>query len=348
MASHIFKSVVFLEEIGNFFDLDNSAKCTTLGCMKTLLVSSAIEYFLFHCQYEKKLSTYTLSAYALDLKQFRRYVSGSKEDVLLSACSPEIIRDYLKSLSSYKPKSIKRKLASVKAFFHYIEMTEKDFRNPMHKLHIRIKLPLILPSVLSSAEVSSIFNFLYKQKYMATTTLPREKQHHLLRSIAIIELLFGAGIRVSELSALTNSSVDMEAGILRIYGKGNKERIIYICQQPILAALREYKSGQTHCESSSQAPFFTNRYGQRLEPQSIRNIVRTISRQAGLDKRVTPHTFRHTFATCLLEEGVDIKYIQTILGHSSLSTTQIYTHVSNLSQKNILLTHHPRRRIPYS
>ena len=316
--------------------------------MKTLFVSSAIERFLFHCQYEKKLSGYTLSAYALDLRQFRIYISKSKGDLLLGECSTEKIKDYLKFLSFYKPKSIKRKLASVKAFFHYIEMVEDDFCNPMHKLHIRIKLPLVLPSVLSSAEVASIFNFLYQQKHFVFATLPEGKRRHLLRGIAIIELLFGSGIRVSELSTLTNSSVDMETGILRIHGKGNKERIIYICQQSILAALREYKAGQTPCASCSQAPFYTNRYGRRLEPQSIRNIVRKISHQAGLNKRVTPHTFRHTFATSLLEEGDDIKYIQTILGHSSLSTTQIYTHVTNLSQRNILLTHHPRRRIPYS
>ncbi len=136
----------------------------------------------------------------------------------------------------------------------------------------------------------------------------------------------------------------MGNGEVRIIGKGNKERIIHICQPETLQALHrwlELKNGA--CES--QAPFFTNRLHRGLSTQSVRQMIRHIVTAAGIEKHVTPHTFRHTFATLLLEEDVDVRYIQSLLGHSSIATTQIYTHVNMNKQRQILQTKHPRKRI---
>lgn len=296
---------------------------------------------MFHCQYEKNLSTKTLAAYALDLSQFTTFTAAAQ--LSFADITVENIRDFLRNISHYKPKTIKRKIATLKAFFNYIEQEDEAFYNPMHRLRIRIKVPSLLPNVLTAEEVRKLLQHLYSQKRQTGAATARARSM-LLREIALVELLFGTGLRISELCALTTATIDLQAGIVRVYGKGSKERIIQICQPPILNALRAYRASLP-LHDISTAPFFLNRYGKKLEPQSVRAIVKRSAQRAGITKRVTPHTFRHTFATLLLEEGVDIKYIQTILGHSSLTTTQIYTHVTNTTQRLILRGYHPRRNI---
>lgn len=304
-------------------------------------LQSAIELFMFHCQYEKNLNKKTLAAYALDLSQFSTFIASmqlSFTDITL-----ENIRDFLKKISHYKPKTIKRKMATLKALFNYIEFEYENFYNPIRRMRVHIKVPSLLPNVLTSDEVKKILQYLYSQKRQISVSSDHKKTI-LLRKIALVELLFGTGLRIYELCALTTDTIDLQAGIIRVYGKGSKERIIQICQPPILESLRDYRESLPK-QSIKPEPFFLNCYGKKLEPQSVRSIVKKLTKEAGITKRVTPHTFRHTFATLLLEEGVDIKYIQTILGHSSLSTTQIYTHVTNTSQRLILRDYHPRRKI---
>ena len=234
-------------------------------------------------------------------------------------------------------------MATLKAMLNFIEMEDDDFINPMRKLKINIKVPFLLPPVMDSMEVTSILTTLYREKNACSGKTGHHYQE-IIRNIAVVELLFGTGIRVSELCALRLSSVNLANGFIKVYGKGGKERVIQICQEAILEALREY---QRLCLSSSRPNtcFFINRRGHNLSSQSVRIMVKKLALKSGILKPVTPHTFRHTFATLLLEEGVDIKYIQTILGHSSLATTQIYTHVSTAKQKVILQNFHPRRRL---
>jgi len=263
---------------------------------------------------------------------------------LISEVTPDVIRLYLKRLSSYKAKTIKRKMASSKAFFNYLEQEFEDYLNPMRKVRVKIKIPLILPNVLTLSEIGQILSYLYNQQGMVSLAGVR-KREKLLRLIAIVELLFGAGLRVSELCSLHIGDVDLYEGFVRVYGKGNRERIVQICQPVIIAALENYLNMTSYRGVDAARPLFLNLRGAALDAQSVRGNIKALTREAGISKRVTPHTFRHTFATLLLEEGVDIKYIQTILGHSSLSTTQIYTHVSNTRQKIILRDYHPRRRL---
>lgn len=307
-------------------------------------IETAVGWFLFHCEYEKHLNPKTLQAYTSDLNQMMAFLQADSGVSLIHQMTPDVIRTYLKGLSSYKAKTIKRKMASAKAFFNYLEQEFEDYHNPMRKVRVKIKVPLILPNVLTLSEIGQIFSHLYAQRDHSPYVSDRKREQHL-RLIAIVELLFGAGLRVSELCSLCISDIDLHEGLVKVYGKGSRERVIQICQPAIIRALEDYLSHTAYHGTESTRPLFLNLRGEALDAQSVRASIKTLAREAGINKRITPHTFRHTLATLLLEEGVDIKYIQTILGHSSLSTTQIYTHVSNTRQKIILRDFHPRRRL---
>jgi len=245
---------------------------------------------------------------------------------------------YIVSLHQvYKPRSIRRKVASVKAFCGYLEYEGLLKENPFAKLRLKLDPPLILPRTISLPDIEGILVEAYKAKKKTPGDIP-------LRDVAVLELLFATGVRVSELCALKPSDVRLTEGEVKIYGKGAKERFVQIANPAVLQALREY---QTACieKIEKSNSFFINRLGRPLSDQSVRNIVRKYAEQAGVEQHVTPHMFRHSFATLLLEEDVDIRYIQRLLGHSSIVTTQIYTHVAGKKQRNILAAKHPRNQI---
>jgi integrase/recombinase XerD len=166
------------------------------------------------------------------------------------------------------------------------------------------------------------------------------------RDIAVVELLFATGVRVSELCSLELSDLNIKARYIRVFGKGSKERIVQIENTEVLSALKSYLSVRSKLNPlQGELAVFINRCGRRLSPQSVRILVDHCANQSNANIHVTPHMFRHTFATMLLEEGVDIRYIQNILGHSSILTTQIYTRVSSKKQKSILHSKNPRNRL---
>nr|WP_262923209.1 tyrosine-type recombinase/integrase [Parabacteroides leei] len=164
------------------------------------------------------------------------------------------------------------------------------------------------------------------------------------RNIAIVEVLFSIGMRVSEVCNLNYEDINLRNGVIRVFGKGSKERIIQICQSETLSIIRTYYQSYKQ-EIGYSLPIFINRLGQRVSTQSVRLMIKSYVKKAGLSKRITPHLARHTFATLLLEEDVAIEYIQDMLGHSSIAITQIYTHVNISKQKKILTTKHPRRKL---
>ena len=168
-----------------------------------------------------------------------------------------------------------------------------------------------------------------------------------LRNLAVLELLFATGLRVSELCSLRPNDINLKNGEIRIWGKGSRERMVYIGNPESLTILKQYEKAFAPKIQTANW-FFINRLGSRLSEQSVRNMVTDYTQRALVQEHVTPHMFRHTFATLLLEEDVDIRYIQDILGHSSITTTQIYTHVSQNKQKSILKKKHPRNKISYS
>lgn len=300
------------------------------------LLQEALEAFLFHCRYEKRLNDKTLVAYKTDLMQFCARLP--KGQLTMQSITREMIKDYLQALSGFKPKTIKRKIASLKAFFSFYEYEREDFINPLRKMRIHPKEPLVIPTVMEGDEIRAILGYLYRlRSENHEKTAWRYKAQ--VRDIAVVELLFATGIRVSELCQLQCRDVDLGRGCIKVYGKGSKERIIQIGASEVIDVLFEYK-----CLFSPSTCFWLNRLGNPLSTQSVRGLVRRCVEALKLEKHITPHTFRHTFATLLLEEDVDIKYIQHMLGHSSIVTTQIYTHVNVHKQKMILQSKHPRTR----
>lgn len=296
-----------------------------------------IEDYLWHCKIEKCLDEKTMKAYEFDLLQFLETVGDEDVDCL----TKEQIRDYLKSISHFSFKTRKRKLASLKAMLNYYECENDGFVNPLRRMQIQMREPVRLPSVMTLNKVKLLLEIVQKQR---ETCKPGSFSYMMAtRDIAIIELLFATGIRVSELCNLRLSDVDMDLGRIRILGKGDKERFVDICQTESLNALKEWLS--LYENKTSDSPLFISRLYRKLSPQSVRQLVKNLVEGVGMVKHVTPHTFRHTLATLLLEEDVDITYIQKLLGHSSIVTTQIYTHVNLHKQREILKSKHPRRLI---
>lgn len=309
-------------------------------------LNKSVSDFLNHCQFEKNLSIKTLKAYQTDLLQFDSFLIDSNFPHHISNITKAEIREYIASLANLKPKSVKRKIASIKALFNYLEFEDLLITNPLRKLKIKIKEPRLLPVVLNMSEISKVYKVAFEiEKNIKNRTSYSYKE--ALRNLVVLELLFTTGARVSEVANLKVHNMNLDTGNIKICGKGAKERIIQICNKETIAVLKKYQriySKQIECSGF----FLINRFGNKLSDQSIRNIVRNFITTAGIQKNVTPHTFRHSFATLLLERDVDIKYIQSMLGHSSIMTTQIYTHVNSEKQRQILKSKHPRKLLVMS
>ncbi len=293
-----------------------------------------ITEYIDYCEYRKRLDSKTLKAYRIDLRQYHNFSQPPAD--LLSKDTVDAFITYLHK--QYKPKTVKRKIASLKAFFHYLEYKELLPENPFAKLDIRFREAKLLPKTIPFHSIQTFLSTLYAQKELAKT---KYQTHCCIRDIAIIELLFATGMRISELCSLKPKDIDLESSNVLIYGKGAKERILQIGNPAVIAALRLYQ--ETFREEIMVCGyFFVNRLGHKLSDQSVRFMIDRYAKLAGIEQHITPHMFRHSFATLLLEQDVDIRYIQRMLGHSSISTTEIYTHVSNMKQKEILVKKHPR------
>lgn len=297
-----------------------------------------VQQYLDFCANQRKLSHPTLKAYSIDLKQFAKFQENA-----VGGLDRETISIYISRLhESYKPKSAKRKIACLKAFCNYLEFEEIIAANPFSKIKTKFKEPHILPRTVPFESIQRIFKSAYDS--LADENMTDAQKTAVIRDIAVMELLFATGIRVSELCSLEFENINFTDNMIRVYGKGSKERIIQIENSDVLLALTRYKR-TFEVEEQNHGYFFINRLGNRLSEQSVRFMIRKYTERAGVIIKVTPHMFRHTFATLLLEEDVDIRYIQQLLGHSSIQTTQIYTHVSLHKQKSILITKHPRNRM---
>ena len=296
------------------------------------------EKYLRFCGTIKNLDYKTIKSYSIDLRQYHAFIRERE----LSWEDKKAIELYIESMhSKYKPKSVKRKIASLKAFFHYLEAEDIIKVNPFHKIQIKYKEPFLLPKTIPLKSIERIINFAYRELKLKRTVYGRKTA---LRNALVLELLFATGMRISELCSLTVEQIDLSEYIIKIYGKGSKERLIQICNKNIQSLIKEYFSVFKY-ELSYQSYLFINRLGRRLSEQSVRNMISLYAKEANINMHITPHMFRHSFATLLLEEDVDIRYIQQMLGHSSITTTQIYTHTSINKQKNILTVKHPRNKI---
>lgn len=295
-----------------------------------------IDKYLHHCNYVKRLNPKTLRAYDSDLHQFANWMNSAKihydETALL---------DYLVFMSSrYTPSSAKRKVASIRAYSAYL-FAKNYTQDPFNFVNIKIKQPQKLPRTIPQADLKIIMN--------GTPSVESSLlSYHQSRNKTMVELLIATGIRISELCALDSTNFDRAGKSLLITGKGAKERIIQVESLSTLTALEAYfhvlsqfRKQNFNAPADTEA-LFLNRFGARLTDQSARNAIASYARKTGAETHVTPHMFRHTFATMLLENDVDIRYIQSLLGHSSLKTTEIYTHVSSNKLREIMRSKNPR------
>ncbi len=297
-------------------------------------LESLKEKYLLHCKTQKELNAKTLKAYRIDLTQFILFSSNSDDSF-----SRENITAYLAMLhETYQPKTTKRKIASLKAFFHFLEYENLLDDNPFNKMRLSFREPKRLPKTIPANIIQLFLNTLYRESQQDTTS---GKKKSILRDIAVIELLFATGMRISELCSLKCQDIDMENHSVLIWGKGSKERILQIENPDVISALSLYQDAFQDQIAQSKW-LFVNRLGNRLSEQSVRLMINKYVDLAGISMHITPHMFRHSFATLLLEADVDIRYIQKMLGHSSITTTEIYTSVSMHKQKAILTEKHPR------
>lgn len=291
--------------------------------------------YLTYCSKQKKLSTHTIKAYSIDLTQFISY----KNDMSITKND---LTEYIQYLhTTHKPKTIRRKIATLKAFTHYLYYQDKISANPFDKIDTNFKEPLILPRTIPEHLIQKLITVAYRN---INNSISEYERYTSIRNAAVIELLFATGARISEICSLKTTDIDLISHTVRIFGKGSKERIIQIENNDVLDILKRYISAYKHL-IQPDGFFFLNNRNARLSEQSVRAIIQKLEKQIKSDIHITPHMFRHSVATMLLEEDVDIRYIQKILGHSSITTTQIYTHVTSAKQKEILRTKHPRNKI---
>lgn len=295
----------------------------------------AAKNYLKNCQEQKRLDAKTLKAYQIDLTQF--YNSFNINDIY-DIPSVELEKYIADLHQNYKPKTVKRKIASIKAFYHYLEYQNYIPVNPFNKIRTRFRAPQTLPKTIPLHLMELLFTTMYQQHCTADTPYQKRKT---LRDIAVVETLFSTGIRISELCSLKETNVNLHDGSILIFGKGSKERLIQIGNNDVLQLLMKYKN-VFYQEIEKTNHFFVNPNSSPLSDQSVRRMLKKYAAIAGIDLHITPHMFRHTFATSLLEADVDIRYIQEMLGHSSINVTEIYTHVALSKQKDILQNKHPR------
>lgn len=298
-------------------------------------IPSIIDTYLLYCKTQKRLDEKTIKAYRIDLTQFSAFFQASN----ITSITVSDLESFIAHLNlSYKPKTVRRKIASVKAFFQHLEYKNIINLNPFNKMRISFREPLLLPKTIPMHTLERLLSTIYEKNSQAPS--PHMKSRTLL-DIAIIETLFSTGMRISELCNLKKENVNLLDGVIRIYGKGAKERLIQIGSKDVTGILTSYENKFSK-EIQQSGFYFTNPNGTPVSDQAVRRMIKKYCSMANIEMHITPHMFRHTFATSLLEADVDIRYIQQMLGHSSITVTELYTHVALSKQKDILSTKHPR------
>ena len=296
----------------------------------------ALAQFLRHLRVERDASDHTLKSYREDLIALAAYLDDDAGHCPAPASITTIeLRGYVAALAEagYAKTTIARRLASLRSFFRFGQREGWCETNPAIALR-NPRRARSLPHFLSTDEVGRLL------------TAPPKDTPLGLRDRAILETLYSAGLRVSELVGTNDGDIDLDEGIIRIRGKGRKERLAPIGSYAA-KALRRWLGVRKLAASEPTgrtAPVFINRFGRRLTTRSVARMLEKYLRATGLDQRTTPHTLRHSFATHLLDRGADIRSVQELLGHKSLVTTQIYTHVSTASLRAAYEKAHPRAR----
>ena len=285
-----------------------------------------IDKFMTYLDIEKNYSKHTLINYSSDLKVFSAFMPG--KDV--QKMEHLDMRRFLAELrqGNFAKASIARKLAALRSFFKFLYKEGYIKSNPASAITTP-KLEKKLPTFLSVEEAAKLLE------------APRDSDANGLRDRAILETLYSTGIRVSELVGIDADDVDFISGVVKVTGKGNKERLVPIGDKA-LRIMRSYLEKRSHPLAKEAKAVFLNKSGGRITDRSIRRVVDKYIRLMAMRQGISPHTLRHSFATHLLDRGADLRSVQELLGHMNLSTTQIYTHVTTERLKNVYQKAHPR------
>ena len=290
-------------------------------------IDKTAEEFLKYIKAELGLSRNTASSYDEDLKNFSGYLKRNN----ISSPRRQDITAYLLELKrqGFNPSTISRRLSAVKGYFRYMLNEGLIKANPTAGMKSPRKWAEI-PGALSSADVNRLLS------------APDTKKKAGLRDAAILELLYATGMRISEVCALKTADVNFDAGFLRCMGKGSKERIIPVGGKALESIKLYMEKARAHYARGGSPELFITRLGGKFTRQGLWKIVKKHALKAGIRENMTPHMLRHSFATHLLERGADLRSVQEMLGHSSISTTQIYTHVNGARLKKVHSRFHPR------
>jgi integrase/recombinase XerD len=313
------------------------------GGIMELTIVNLREYtkqYEIYLSVERNLSNKSIKAYLSDLNGMiisfcnQSLITATKEDV----------RTYLESLTSnnqLKEPTIKRKYICIKAFFNYLVQKEKIIHSPISDFGRHFRMSKRIPKTLSVLEIEKLLNS--PKQYMEQLHTPFRKWI-CIRNDAIIELLYVIGIRIGELVSIDLENIDLQERTILIFGKGRKERLLYISSNEVIEKIRTWLGVRENLSPKANA-LFVNKYGGRLSIFSIEDIYSKYRDLSNVSKRSTPHYLRHSFATHLLNNGADLRSVQEILGHTSVSTTQIYTEVSVERKKDILTRFNPRNSL---
>lgn len=285
----------------------------------------------------KNLQEKTLKAYTSDITNFLNYINKDKIEQI------DILNyiNYLFDEKKLKDRSIKRKIISLKIYFNFLEDNSIIKTNPFTKLKFKFKQEKKLPKTLQKNEVKKLLETTYNELNSSKTTY---KKFETIRNISLLEILISTGIRIQEASLITLNDISLQEKTIIIHGKGRKERQLFILNKYVLSSLKNWltirKTSSPKCNN-----IFINKYGNPLSIHSIENIFRKYKTLSNINIKATPHYLRHTFATNLLTNGADLRSVQEILGHSSISTTQIYLEISSNRKKQVLQKYNYRNNL---
>ena len=292
---------------------------------------TSIENFKNYLKLERGLSMNSIKSYEFDLIQFKNFMIENAINESPKQCSSSTVKTYLyKNFSNKKSRSQARSISALKSFFNYLLFEGEINSSPLNDIESP-KIENKLPEVLTEDEI---------KRLISSVNLDSEFGQ---RNKTIIEVLYGTGIRVSELTDLKLSNIFFDENILKVTGKGNKERFVPLGKIASIE-IKKYLNDRDKLKINSKFSdiLFLNRYGRQLTRSMIFKVINDYSKNANIDKKISPHTLRHSYATHLLKNGADLRTIQLILGHESITTTEIYTHLDTFHLEDVLKKYHPR------
>lgn len=295
-----------------------------------------IEYqlndFKFYLEVNKNLSSNSVNSYITDLTKYIEFLQKKFSVKDIKDIETDMIKKYIQQLKKggFESSSISRKISAIKAFHKYISKDEEipDSAQSIKKPKKEEKLPI----VLTIEEIDAMFNTIKGNEPMD------------LRNRCMLEFLYGSGLRISELLDLTPKNIHIHSKEINIIGKGNKERIVPLSDMAIDAFNKWMSKGKIHFKTKPGNYLFINKSGDKLTRQGVWKLIKEMAKNAGITKEISPHTLRHSFATHLLNNGFNLRYVQFLLGHKDISTTQIYTHITLDKLREDYLLAHPRAR----